>query len=208
MTDTPGRRVEGRRKLGVRLGVLSNRRAAVEEHLRIDVGAIGPDYRAEDGIHADGGEERSVGSQRLEDRTVEIRRYVHDALRAVRQAQPQPEAIERLRRSYPYHEVKLIQASDSVEGKTLACPIPVGSELRAMKLAPFPNEARGAWREPPFEHFRSFQIDHGFASGVGGVEVGRRMVVVEHRDHDPMELTDARHLARVRAGTASLGPIR
>jgi hypothetical protein len=66
-------------------------------------------------------------------------------------------------------------------------PLPVRREFTAVKLNPLADQSKGPARERPMEHLGGGDSNLRLELAEAGVEVGRRMIVEVHDDHDPTE---------------------
>src|SRR5262249_42376071 len=90
-------------------------------------------------------------------------------------------------------DAKLLQGLDSLKVTPFPSSRPVLDELVAMQRRPSADEAQDAGRQFASQQ-PALDGERGLATTARGMEVRRAVLVVVHRDHDSVELRDARHV--------------
>jgi len=159
----------------------------VEEEFGSEVGAVGPRDRVEVDLKVP-----EVGgiAEGLEDWPRKRTSKVDFALGAVVEAEPEREIGDVSSVNNIDHE--LLQWRNWVKRFALGGELPIVKEIVLVELEPLEYEAECTTGKLPLDD-AVFDAHSDAELAVLGVEVGRRMLVVVHGDHDAEEAAQFRH---------------
>src|SRR5262245_9483499 len=95
-------------------------------------------------------------------------------------------------RQFPW-PLPLVQWIDRHQGAMLSRPAPILFQLLLMHCSLLGHQAERPPRNAPVEHPNRIDPNDGDGAAIVSMEVRRIMIVVVHRDNDPVEARDFRH---------------
>ncbi len=151
----------------------------MKKDIGTDIRAIGPNDRSQFGINPDLSKLRRVIFQGIEDRTAEVGREIDGLLRSVRKEQADLESVENLHRLHSNHDLILHQGRDRLQGLGLPRKLPVLRQRIAMLGGPLENQRGRSLRKRSLQDGQSVDREGRFVFTVSGMEMRRRVIVVE-----------------------------